>query len=73
MTASWREWFRQRYAKALYGVGSFLFDGLVVAVTLQTTDASQIWPYVLSFVLVVGLTYVEFLGLRRFWPPKSSH
>ena len=69
--ASWREWLRERYAKYWYGIGSFVLDGMVVGVILASTDSSQVWPVVLAAALVVGLLYLELLGLRRFWPPKS--
>ncbi|HYM39259.1 MAG TPA: hypothetical protein VEY12_03815 [Thermoplasmata archaeon] len=70
--ASWREWLRQRYAKYWYGMGSLLLDGMVVGTILQYTDTAQAWPYVLSAIVAVGLVYLEFLGLRHFWPPKRA-
>ncbi len=71
MTASWRDWLWKRYAKMWYGVGSFILDGMVVGVVFQYMDASQVWPYLLSVAVVVGLLYLEYRGLKHFWPPKS--
>ncbi len=69
--ASWRDWLWHRYAKTWYGVGSLVLDGMVVGVILQSTDPTQVWPYAVAIALAAGLVYLEYLGLRRFWPPKS--
>jgi hypothetical protein len=69
--ASWRDWFRHRYLKYWYGLGSLFLDGMLVGIVIESTDPSQSWPYALSAVLVVGLLYLEFRGYMHFWPPKS--
>ena len=69
--APWREWFRHRYLKYWYGLGSLVLDGMVVGVVLESTDPSHSWPYAVSAVLVVGLLYLELRGYMHFWPPKS--
>jgi hypothetical protein len=68
--APWREWVRERYAKQWYGIACVVLDVMLVGTILQSTDPSQVWPYLLSAAVVVGLSYLELKVLRRFWPPK---
>ena len=68
--APWRDWVRQRYAKQWYAFGCALLDVMVVGTILQVAGPSQLWPYGLSIMIVVGLTYLELKGLQRFWPRK---
>ncbi len=68
--ASWRAWLWHRYAKYWYGIGCLILDGMVAGVVLQSTDVNQVWPYAVAIALVVGLVYLEFRGLKRFWPRR---
>jgi hypothetical protein len=71
LTLSWRQWFRQRYARYWYLLGAFLLDLLAAGSVLQfgTGLPPEAWQYALAIALVIVLAYPELLGYRRLWPP----
>jgi len=71
LTLSWRQWFRERYARYWYLLGAFLLDLLVAGTVLQfdTGQTPATWQYALAIVLVIALAYPEYRGYRHFWPP----
>ncbi len=72
-SAPWRQWLRERYAKHWYLLGCLVLDIAAAATILQNgVPPTQWWQYVLAVLALVALSYVEYKGLQRFWPPEYA-